>query len=154
MNTMLATGDAALGRGFVDWRGMCAGKPDYDVARLMQRANPALTQAECAAYMAPFPDTGHRAATRAFPAMVPETPDADGAALSRQARDFWRDRWTGKTLMVIGQQDPVLGLPVMQALRASIRGCPEPLLLEQAGHFVPEWGGAVAQQAVRVFGNG
>ena len=38
---------------------------------------------ECAAYNAPFPDRGHRAALRAFPPMVPDGLDADGAAISR-----------------------------------------------------------------------
>jgi hypothetical protein len=44
--------------------------------------------------------------------------------------------------------DPVLGAPVMQALRQSIRDCPPPLELPDAGHFVPEWGGPVARAAL------
>ena len=31
--------------------------------------------------------------------------------LSREARDFWQSRWTGKSLMAIGMKDPVLGPP-------------------------------------------
>jgi tRNA(adenine34) deaminase len=84
--------------------------------------------------------------------MVPEFEDSDGAAVSREARDFWSTRWEGRSLMAIGAQDPVLGEPVMRGLRSVIRGCPEPLVLPQAGHFVPEHGEAVAQQAVRVLG--
>jgi tRNA(adenine34) deaminase len=53
--------------------------------------------------------------------------------------------------MAIGQQDPVLGEPVMRALRDQIRGCPEPLLLPQAGHFVQEHGEAIARAAVARF---
>ena len=110
-----------------------------------------LSPAECAAYDAPFPDAGHRAALRAFPPMVPDQPDADGAAVSRQARDFLATAWSGQTLMVVGAQDPVLGVPVMQALRAQIRGCPEPVVLSQAGHFVQEHGEAIAARAVGYF---
>ncbi|MBP9931183.1 MAG: tRNA adenosine(34) deaminase TadA [Rhodoferax sp.] len=154
MNTVLATGDMPLSPGFLGWREMCAKNPQFDIARLFARGNPQMDAAECAAYMAPYPDSGHRAATRVFAAMVPEFPDSDGAAVSRQARDFWRDQWSGKTLMAIGQQDPVLGLPVMQALRAQIRGCPEPMLLAQAGHFVQEHGEPIAREAVRVFSHG
>ena len=106
---------------------------------------------ECAAYAAPFPDRGHRAALRAFPTMVPEFENADGAAVSRQSRDFWRERWSGQTLMAIGVQDPVLGLPVMRDLQHLIRGCPEPMLLEQAGHFVQEHGAPIAQATVKYF---
>jgi tRNA(adenine34) deaminase len=83
--------------------------------------------------------------------MVPERPDADGAALSRQARDFLAREWEGESLMAIGARDPVLGPPVMEALRAQIRGCPEPLLLPQAGHFVPEHGEEIARKAVGYF---
>jgi tRNA(adenine34) deaminase len=83
--------------------------------------------------------------------MVPEQPEAGGAAVSRQALDFWSRQWNGQTLMAIGAQDPVLGLPVMQALRAQIRGCPEPMVLPQAGHFLPEHGEEVARKAVGYF---
>ncbi len=151
MNTTLATGDAPLSPGFVAWREMCAKNPEFDVARLFARGNPQMSPTECAAYNAPFPDRGHRAALRAFPALVPEHGDDDGAALSRVARDFWRDDWTGQTLMAIGAQDPVLGEPVMRALRQVIRGCPEPMILPQAGHFVQEHGETIATAALAHF---
>lgn len=151
MNTALGTGDAPLSPGFLAWRDMCAKNPAFGVARLFARGNPHLTPQECAAYEAPFPDAGHRAALRAFPPMVPEHPEADGAAVSRQAREFLATRWSGKTFMAIGAQDPVLGEPVMQALRQQIRGCPEPLVLPQAGHFVQEHGEAIARAAVGYF---
>ncbi|TWO71819.1 tRNA adenosine(34) deaminase TadA [Caenimonas sedimenti] len=151
MNTTLATGDAPLSPGFLAWREMCAKNPAFDVARLFARGNPHMSPEECAAYNAPFPDAGHRAALRAFPPMVPDQPDADGAAVSRQARDFLSSQWSGRTLMAIGAQDPVLGEPVMRALRALIRGCPEPRVLPQAGHFVQEHGEALAREAVGYF---
>ena len=153
MNTLLACGDVPLPPGFLAWREMCAKHPDFDVARLLVRGNPQMSAEECAPYNAPFPDKGHRAALRAFPRRVPEFMDSDGAAVSRQAREFWQEQWTGQTLMAVGTADPVLGLPVMQALRASIRGAQDgPLmLLSQAGHFVPEHGAAIAAEAVRLF---
>ena len=152
MNTTLATGEVPLSQGFLAWRDMCAKNPAFDIARLFARGNPQMSPEECAAYMAPFPDAGHRAATRIFPAMVPEFADSDGAAVSRQARDFWATEWTGKTLMAIGTQDPVLGPPVMRQLQSMVRNCPEPMLLDQAGHFVQEHGEPIAQAAVARFG--
>jgi tRNA(adenine34) deaminase len=151
MNTTLGTGDAPLSPGFLAWREMCAKNPGFDVGRLFARGNPHLRPEECAAYAAPFPDAGHRAALRAFPAMVPGHPDANGAAVSRQARAFLSQHWEGQTLMAIGAQDPVLGVPVMEALRAQIRGCPEPIVLPQAGHFVQEHGEELARTAVGYF---
>ena len=149
MNTTLASGQQALSPGFLAWRQMCADKPLFDVAKLFARGNPQLTEAECAAYNSPFPDAGHRAALRAFPAMVPEFADSEGAEVSRQAQAFWQNDWTGKSLMVIGQQDPVLGEAVMRELHRHIKGCPEPVLLPQAGHFVQEHGHEVAQRALK-----
>ena len=151
MNTALGTGDAPLSPGFLAWREMCAKNPEFDVARLFARGNPQMSPQECAAYSAPFPDRGHRAALRAFPPMVPDRPDADGAAVSRKAREFWSNQWSGRTMMAVGAQDPVLGVPVMQALRQSIRGCPEPMVIENAGHFVQEHGEAIARAAVGYF---
>jgi len=151
MNTTLATGDAPLSPGFLAWREMCAKNPDFDVARLFARGNPQMSAEECAAYNAPFPDRGHRAALRAFPAMVPEELDDDGASISRQAREFWRHDWQGTAFMAIGQQDPVLGEPVMRALQRDIRHCAEPLLLPEAGHFVQEHGERMAREACAFF---
>ena len=151
MNTTLGTGDTPLSPGFLAWREMCARNPEFDVAKLFARGNPQMSREECDAYNAPFPDRGHRAALRAFPPMVPDSVDADGAALSRQARDFWSSRWSGRTLMAIGTQDPVLGPAVMQGLRQGIRGCPEPMMIEQAGHFVQEHGESIAGAAVGYF---
>jgi len=151
MNTTLGTGDAPLSPGFLAWREMCAKNPAFSVSRLFARGNPHLRPEECAAYDAPFPDGGHRAALRAFPPMVPDHPDADGAAVSRQAREFLSRHWQGRTLMAIGAQDPVLGGPVMEQLRGQIRGGAETMLLPQAGHFVQEHGEEVARKAVGYF---
>ena len=151
MNTLLATGKQPLPAGLVAWCEMCAHNPEFDIARLLARGNPHTAAAECAAYSAPFPDKGHRAATRMFPALIPSAPGDDGAEASRQARDFWQHGWTGRTLMAIGEKDPVLGPPVMQQLQSLIRGCGEPMVLPQAGHFVQEHGEAIAREALNVF---
>jgi tRNA(adenine34) deaminase len=151
MNTTLATGDEPLSPGFLAWREMCKSKPDFEVGRLFARGNPQMSADECAAYDAPFPDRGHRAALRAFPAMVPDNPDSDGAEVSRRARVFWRDEWQGQSLMAVGEQDPVLGVSVMSRLQSMIRGCPPAMVIAQGGHFVQEQGEAIAQRAVSYF---
>ncbi len=139
MNTGLGTGDRPLGEGFVAWRAWCTKNPDMAVAKLMTRACPQLSEAEAAAYEAPFPDIRYKAGVRRFPVLVPDHPDAGGAALSRRARDWWQKEWRGKTFMAIGMQDPVLGPPAMKALAHIIRGCPAPLEVAEGGHFLQEW---------------
>lgn len=148
MNTMLGTGDFPLSDGFLSWRAFVRGHPDFDITALMQRSTPDLTREEAAAYAAPFPDERYRAGVRRFPEMVPDNPDEPGAVLSRQARDWWKKEWQGKSLMVIGMKDPVLGPPVMCRLHEVIRDCPPPIELPEAGHFVQEWGQPIAQRAL------
>ncbi|MEM9403386.1 MAG: haloalkane dehalogenase [Pseudomonadota bacterium] len=148
MNTALNTGDLPLGEGFLAWRAFARANPDMDVAALMKRSTPILTDAEAAAYSAPFPDMSFKAGVRRFPDMVAETPDYPGADLSRQARDWWRQGWNGKSLMAIGMQDPVLGPTAMRYLHAQIHNCPDPVEIDQAGHFVQEWGAPIAERAV------
>jgi haloalkane dehalogenase len=120
------------------------------VAKLMARACPQLSPEEAAAYGAPYPDVRYKAGVRRFPQIVPDNPDAGGAALSRQARDWWRNEWQGKSAMVIGMTDPVLGPPVMRALAQVIRGCLPPIELAEGGHFVQEWASLFMPQALRL----
>jgi len=148
MNTTLGTGDAPLPDGFLAWRDWANKNPDMAVAKLMGRACPHLTPEECAAYEAPFPDARYKAGVRRFPNLVPDRPDAPGALVSRAAREWLRTRWAGRSFMAIGMRDPVLGPAVMRALHAHIRGCPAPMEINEAGHFVQEWGEPIAVDAL------
>ncbi len=149
MNTTLGTGQVS--DGFRQWRAYSNSQPDLAVGKMLRRGKADMSAAEAAGYDAPFPDASHKAALRAFPNLVPDGDAAAGVALSREAAAFWRERWQGESFMAIGMQDPVLGAPVMQALRAQIRGCPAPLEVADAGHFVPEWGAPIAQAALKHF---
>lgn len=149
MNTALGTG--VVTEGFRQWRAYSNSQPDLAVGKLMQRGTPDMTPEEAAAYDAPFPDASFKAAPRAFPNIVPDGENAPGAELSRRALLYWREDWTGESLMAIGMQDPVLGAPAMRPLQRIIRGCPPPLEIERAGHFVQEHGGPIARAALRHF---
>lgn len=151
MNTTLATGQTPLSDGFLSWRQWCRDNPDFDVGKLFSRGNKHMSAAECDAYNRPFTDRGHRAALHAFPPMVPEHTSSDGADISARALAFWRNEWQGHSLMAIGAQDPVLGVDVMRQLQQNIRNCPEPLVLNEAGHFVQEHGQIIAEAAVQHF---
>jgi haloalkane dehalogenase len=140
MNTALATG--TLSEGFLQWRAYSNSQPDLPVGKLLARGKREMSAAEAA---------GYDAALRAFPNMVPDGADAPGAAISRDALAFWRERWVGDSFMAIGMQDPVLGPAVMQSLRAVIRNCPAAMEVAEGGHFVQEWGGSVARAALTHF---
>lgn len=152
MNTALGTGDLPLGKGFTDWRAFSNSKPDMDVAGLMQRSvGDSLSAQEAQAYGAPFPEVHYKAGVRRFPNLVPDNPDADGAAISREARAWWSSQWNGATFMAVGMRDPVLGPPAMKYLRSQIRNCPAPMELAEAGHFVQEHGAPIARAALAAF---
>lgn len=149
MNTGLGTGQ--LTDGFRQWRTYSNSQPDMAVGKLFKRGKADMTAAEAAAYDAPVPDATYKAALRAFPNLVPDGEDAPGAAISREAQAFWRDRWQGDSYMAVGMQDPVLGPPAMAALRQVIRNCPPPLEVAEGGHFVQEWGVPIAHAALAHF---
>jgi pimeloyl-ACP methyl ester carboxylesterase len=153
MNTTLATG--GLSEGFRQWRSYSNGQPDLAVGKMLRRGKADMSAEEAAGYDAPFPDASFKAALRAFPNLVPDA-ERDGGdtapiRLAREAEAFWRERWTGDSFMAIGMQDPVLGPPVMQALRHTIRGCPSALEVAEGGHFVQEWGAPIASAALAHF---
>lgn len=143
MNTTLATGDVPLTEGFIAWRTYVAKNPDLACGKLLARACPQLTPEEAAAYDAPFPDAKSKAGVRRFPQLVPQRFDDPGGEVSRQAREWLTTAWKGETFMAVGAKDPVLGPPVMELLRTWIRGCPEPVVIEDGGHFLQEWGDEV-----------
>ena len=150
MNTGFGTGQVS--EGFRAWRAFSNARPDLAVGALFKRSVPALSDAEVAAYDAPFPDARFKAALRAFPNLVPDRADAPGAALSRQAMQWFKTQWTGQSFMAIGMQDLVMGLAPMLSLRAAIPGCPEPLRVEEGGHFVQEQGEQIARAALAHWG--
>jgi haloalkane dehalogenase len=149
MNTGLGTGQVT--EGFRQWRTYSNSQPDLPVGKLIARGKPDMSAAEAAAYDAPFPDAGYKAALRAFPNLVPDGDDAPGAAISREAQAFWRDAWRGESFMAIGMQDPVLGEVPMRALQKTIRACPAPMEVAEGGHFVQEWGAPIAAAALARF---
>lgn len=152
MNTTIATGQSP-GQGFEAWRAYNRTQPDMNVAALMQRGTPILSAQEAAAYAAPFPDITYKAGVRRFPELVMTDPGMEGVETSKRAAEWWNTAWTGESFMAVGAQDPVLGPDQMQGLRGTIKNCPEPMIIEDGGHFVQEWGAPIARAALRRWGD-
>lgn len=151
MNTGIAVGRAP-GPGFEAWREYCKNTPDLPIGALMGRTTPHLTPQEIAAYDAPFPDGSYKAGAQVFPMLVMTEPEMKGVGTSLKAVKYWQ-AFSGESFMAIGMQDPVLGPPAMYGLKKLINGCPEPMEIADAGHFVQEWGGDVARAALKYFGD-
>jgi pimeloyl-ACP methyl ester carboxylesterase len=154
MNAGLPIGEP-VSEGFAFWKSFAANAPEIPVAGLiMSDALGAANLFDALAYDAPFPDDRYKAGVRRFPQLVPVEPGMDGIDIMKRARAFYSNDWEGDTFMAIGMRDGVLGEPVMQELRGIIRGCPEPMKVAEAGHFVQEYGEPVARAALEHFGIG
>jgi len=154
MNTAIPVGEP-LSDGFAAWKGFAASVPEIPVAALIvSDAGGATDPSDAVAYAAPVPDDRDTAGVRAFPQRVPVEPGMPGIEHGRRARAFFANDWRGESFMAVGLRDGVLGGPVMAALRETIRGCPEPMEVPEAGHFVQEYGEPIARRALEHFGLG
>ena len=148
MNTSLPIGEP-LGKHFYEWRASVRDMPNIPVGKLMRDSAPRLSDAEVAAYDAPFPDARFKAGVRAFPELAMVEPDMDGVAEARAVLKFWAEEWTGKSFMAIGLKDP--DRAAMDDLKPRIRGCPDPMIIPEGGHFLREEGASIARAALRAF---
>ena len=152
MNAGLPIGEP-ISDGFAAWKRFAALAPDIPVAGLVASdVQGPFNLFDALAYDAPFPDARYKAGVRRFPQLVPVEPDMPGVDLYKRARAFFSNEWNGETFMAIGMRDGVLGPAVMDELREIIRGCPEPMEVPEAGHFVQEYGGPIAKAALDHFG--
>ena len=136
---------------FLEWKQDLVGTDDVQLDTFMQKYAPSLSESEAMAYAAPFPDSRFKAGVRKFPKIVAD-PDKSCIETSTEAASFWMNQWQGESFMAIGMKDKMLGPGVMNHMYHLIKGCPQPLEIPEAGHFVQEYGELVADRALEAFG--
>lgn len=152
MNTAMPIGEP-VSAGFAGWKTFASIAPEIPVAGLIASdVRGEFNAMDALAYDAPFPDDRHKAGVRRFPQLVPVEPGMAGIEHGQRARRFWSEEFDGPSFMAVGLRDAVLGEDVMRELRKHIRGCPEPMLVPDAGHFVQEYGEPIARAALKHFG--
>ncbi|MEM0946343.1 MAG: haloalkane dehalogenase [Pseudomonadota bacterium] len=147
-NTALPTGDKPIGAAFASWRAYSQSVPEFNAGRIVYGGTVSkITADEVLAYNAPFPDDRFQAGARAFPMLVPETPDDPAAAANRAAWDILQTLEI-PFLTLFGEDDKIMaGIDrVFQNMVPGARG-QNHRRLPAAGHFLQEDAAAALVEA-------
>jgi haloalkane dehalogenase len=105
-----------------------------------------MDDAVAAAYDAPFPTPESKAGARAFPLMLPTSPEMPGAAAGKRALEALRT--DGRPALVLwADSDPVLPFKLGEAFASAI-GADPPGRIENASHFLQEDAGEQIGRAI------
>ena len=137
LDTGLFTGHQAMSEAWVAFRDFVARTEDLPVGSLVRggcHTDPG--DAVIAAYEAPFPSVAAKAGARAFPLILPTTPDAPGAAAGQRVLEALRTDVRPK-LVLWADADPVLPLETGRRFAATL-GTEVAHVIPDAGHFLQE----------------
>ena len=137
LDTGLFTGHQRMAEAWTLFRDFVERTEDLPVGFLVKGACKSDPSEEViAAYDAPFPSPESKAGARAFPLMIPLTPEGPGAEAGQRVLDALRgDR--RPTLMLWADSDPVLPLATGERFAEAI-GREQPTVIEDASHFLQE----------------
>ena len=137
LDTGLFTGHQAMSEAWLAFRGFVERTEDLPVGFLVRGACKTDPGDEViAAYDAPFPDARSKAGARAFPLMLPTSPDAPGAEAGQRVLDALRGD-TRPKLFLWADSDPILNLETGRRFAAAL-GHGEPEVIPDASHFLQE----------------
>ncbi len=138
-NGGLPTGDQVMPTVFRIWRAFARFSPWFPIGRIVQAGTVStLAPAVIAAYDAPFPNSTYKAGARAFPKLVPTTPDDPAAPATRAAWEVFR-KWQKPFLTAFSNRDPVTR-GADQAFLELVPGAKDQphTTIRNAGHFLQE----------------
>lgn len=138
-NGFLPTGDTPPPLAFKLWQAFARWSPLFPISAIVRAGcKQGLGRGVAAAYDAPFPVRRGKAGTRAFPRLVPTTPDDPSAAANRAAWEKLR-QWDKPFLTAFATGDPIFGKldKVLQDEIPGARGQPH-CRIRGAGHFIQE----------------
>ena len=138
-NGGLPTGDQKLPTAFKIWQTFARFSPWFPIGKIIQKGTISeLSDAEVAAYDAPFPAAKFKAGARAFPLLVPSTPNNPATVANRAAWDVFKN-WQKPFLTTFSNRDPITrgGQKVWQEIVPGARKL-EHVKIRNAGHFLQE----------------
>jgi haloalkane dehalogenase len=137
MDTGLFTGHQPMTDAWIAFRDFVERTEDLPIGFLVRGAckrDPG--DAVIAAYEAPFPSAAAKAGARAFPLMLPTTPDMPGAAAGQRVLEALRQDRRPK-LLLWADSDPVLPLSTGQRFAGAL-GSELDHVIADASHFLQE----------------
>jgi haloalkane dehalogenase len=137
LDTGLFTGHQKMSDAWIAFHDFVERTEDLPVGMLVRGAcktDPG--DAVIAAYDAPYPNAASKAGARAFPLMIPQAPDAPGAAAGQRVLEELRGDQR-PTLMLWADSDPVLPLATGERFAEAL-GQPPPRTIADASHFLQE----------------
>jgi haloalkane dehalogenase len=137
MDTGLFTGHQKMSAAWEAFRDFVARTEDLPIGMLVRggcHRDPG--DAVIAAYEAPFADGSSKAGARAFPLLIPRTPDAPGAAEGQRVLDALAADARPK-LVLWAEHDPVIPLETGRRFAQAI-GTEVAHVVPDAGHFLQE----------------
>jgi len=132
---------------FLAWRTFARWSPFFRISSILQAGTARTLDAEeLRAYDAPFPEERHKAGARAFPRLVPLSPQDPAVPANRRAWEVL-ERWEKPFLTAFSDGDPITrGLDrSLQERIPGARGLPHRRL--RGGHFLQEDSGPELAQA-------
>jgi haloalkane dehalogenase len=154
LNTFLPTGAEEKSTAFLAWRRFVANTPDLPIGQIVQRglSNPdRLSDAEAAAYDAPFPTPESKAGAVAWPLLVPMEPGGPVSDAMQETRRQLAE-WSKPAFVLFAPEDPILGeaRDFFLDLLPTAREQPD-VTIDDAGHFLQEEQGPTIAQHVLDF---
>ena len=138
-NGGLPTGDQEMPRIFKVWQIFARFSPWFPIGKLIQKGTISeLSEDVVAAYDAPFPTSKYQVAARAFPALVPTTPDDPASNANRAAWQVF-SQWEKPFLTMFSNRDPITrgGEKLWQSKVPGAQNR-EHVTITNAGHFLQE----------------
>ncbi|HEY8002286.1 MAG TPA: haloalkane dehalogenase [Solirubrobacterales bacterium] len=137
MDTGLFTGEQPMSEAWKTFRDFVERTEDLPISMLVKGACArGMDDDVAAAYDAPFPAPESKAGARAFPLMLPTTPEMPGAAAGKRVLEALRTDERPK-LHLWADSDPIIPFKVGERFATAINAEP-PEKIENASHFLQE----------------
>lgn len=137
MDTGPFTGEQRMSDEWLAFRAFVERTEDVPISMLVRNAVArGMSDEVAAAYDAPFPTPQSKAGARAFPLILPTSPEMPGAAAGRRVLEALRGDERPK-LCLWADSDPVLPFALGERVAAAL-GAEGPVRIENASHFLQE----------------